>query len=96
MRKLAVQIAPFASALILLLLPLVLSLPIRPPLVLAAVFYWASRGDSDFDSVIGLALLGLTFDFIEPTRFGLNALMLLSFYFAVRYQKFLPLRRAGL
>jgi|GEM_PF-5060195 len=88
MRKLAVKIAPFASAIILLLLQLVLPFSVKPPLVLAPVFFYASKGEGDLDSVAGLVLLAAVFDSIEPTRFGLSALILLAFYFVARYQKF--------
>jgi cell shape-determining protein MreD len=87
MRKLAVKAVPFASAIILLLLPLVLPLSVRPPLLLAPVFYYASNGDEAFDGIVGIVLLGVLFDLIEPTRFGLNAFLLLTFYFLARYQK---------
>jgi len=94
MRKFAVQAVPFASAAVLLLLPLVFSLSIRPPLVLSPIFYYAARGDEAFDNIVGIVLLGLIFDLIEPTRFGLNAFLLLTFYFVARYQKLFTIEGA--
>ena len=94
MRDFAVKAVPFISAIVLLLLPLMLPLAVRPPLVMAPVFYYASRGDEVFDGIVGIVLLGVLFDLVEPTRFGLNAFLLLTFYFVARYQKFFTIEGA--